>query len=132
MDSSTALAETVVECAINSALQDPRFRPVGAEELARLRIEISVLSESGPIVPEDIEVGVHGLLVTCGTNRGLFLPQVAVERGWSRERFFKETCCKAGITSDAWRDPETRLFAFTAEVFSEADRISPVRHPAVV
>ena len=63
----------------------------------------------------------HGLEVSRGYHRGVLLPQVAVRHGWSRERFLEETCRKAGLPGDAWRDPETRIAVFTAEVFSERD-----------
>ena len=115
------LAETVARCAVASALEDPRFPPVRAEEIAELEIEISVLSPLTRITPEEIKVGTHGLLISCGAMRGLLLPQVATQYHWDRERFLGETCWKAGLERDAWKDPATRLEAFTAEVFSEAD-----------
>ena len=62
-------------------------------------------------------------------SRGLLLPQVAVERNWSAERFLEEGCRKAGLPLDAWRDPETKLYAFTADVFSEANLIAPAEEP---
>lgn len=118
---SASLAETVVRCAISAAVKDPRFRPLAADEISDLAIEISVLSPLEPMDPQAIEVGRHGLLVVQGEHRGVLLPQVAVEHGWTRERFLEETCGKAGLEPDAWKDPATRLMAFTAEVFSEAD-----------
>jgi AmmeMemoRadiSam system protein A len=127
--SDNTLAETVAQCAISAALQDPRFRPVGDEEMAGLQIEISVLSELLPLSPEQIQVGVHGILVVRDANRGLLLPQVAVERYWSAERFLEEGCRKAGLPLDAWRDPETKLYAFGADVFSEAGLIAPAEEP---
>ncbi len=118
---SESLAHAVVRCAISAAVRDPRFRPLAAAEVADLQIEISVLSPLEPIDPQAIEVGRHGLLVVQGDHRGVLLPQVAVERGWTPKRFLEETCGKAGLEPDAWKDPSTRLMAFTAEVFSEAD-----------
>ncbi len=116
-----ALAAIVARCAIAAATKDPRFRPVHAEELPDLEIEVSVLSDLTPIQPEAIEAGRHGLVVARYNQRGVLLPQVAAERGWARERFLQETCAKAGMEPDAWKDPATSLMAFTAEVFSEAD-----------
>lgn len=124
---SLALAETVVECAVGAALEDPRFSPLRAHQIAELRIEISILSELFPVSPREIEAGKHGLLVSCGEQRGLLLPQVAAERGWSAERFLEETCRKAGLDPGAWRDPRTSLYAFTAEVFGEQDFVGPAR-----
>ena len=113
------LADVVARSAINAALHDPRFRPVTPEEVHALDIEISVLTAPEPILPEAIVSGQHGLLVVRGASRGLLLPQVATERNWSGQRLLEETCVKAGLLGDAWRDPETQVFGFTAEVFSQ-------------
>lgn len=121
VEASKSLAETVVHCAICAAVEDPRFPPVRPEEVGELEIEISILSPLEPIQPEKIEVGRHGLLVARSDRRGVLLPQVAVEQHWTRQRFLEETCVKAGLEREAWRDPATRLAAFTAEVFSETD-----------
>jgi AmmeMemoRadiSam system protein A len=125
------LATAVARCAIAAAREDPRFEPVALQELPEIEIEVSVLSALLAIHPEMIEVGRHGLLVTRGYQRGLLLPQVARERAWDRERFLEETCAKAGLEPQAWRDPATLLHAFTAEVFSERDFASGLRAPAV-
>jgi AmmeMemoRadiSam system protein A len=112
------LFAAVRECAVGAALRDPRFDPVTPEELAALRLEISVLSPLVDIAPEQIEVGRHGLLISRRAQRGLLLPQVAVEWKWNRERFLEETCLKAGLPPDAWRHG-ARIQAFTAQVFEE-------------
>jgi AmmeMemoRadiSam system protein A len=117
--SNDSLARTVAHCAVAAATEDTRFKPVGPDEVAGLAIEISVLSPLAPIQPDEIEIGRHGLVVERGAFRGLLLPQVPVERHWSRERFLAETCEKAGLPAGAWKSPETQLFGFTAEVFSE-------------
>lgn len=127
VDPTIALAETVAECAIGAALHDRRFSPVGAHQIADLRIEISVLSELFRISPQAIEIGRHGLLVSRGAQRGLLLPQVAVEHQFTAERFLEQTCRKAGLEPRAWRDPQTTLYAFTAEVFGELDFSGPGR-----
>ena len=114
------LAEVVARAAISAALHDPRFPPVASEELTSLEIELSVLSPLEPIIPESIIAGRHGLMVTRERRRGLLLPQVATERGWSSRRLLEETCEKAGLPPNAWRDAETRILAFTVEVFREA------------
>ncbi len=119
-DAAHGLAETVVQCAITAALRDPRFEPLRAEEIDGLEIEISVTSELRPVRPEEIELGTHGLVVVSRGRRGLLLPQVAVERNWSVTQFLEATCRKAGLEASAWREPDTKLFAFTAEVFSDA------------
>lgn len=122
-----SLAATVVRCAIGAATKDPRFRPVGPEEIAEVEIELSILSALELIDPEAVEVGRHGLMVVRHQQRGVLLPQVAVEHGWSRERFLEETCAKAGLAPDVWKDPETQVMAFTADAFSEAEFRAPQR-----
>lgn len=114
------LVEVVAHCAGMAALEDPRFAPVAPEELAGIQVEISVLSAPQDIRPEDVVPGKHGLLVSRGWQRGVLLPQVAPQFGWSGLRFLEETCAKADLPPHAWKDPETRVQAFTAEVFSEA------------
>jgi len=123
-DAAHGLAETVVQCAITAALRDPRFGPLGTEEIDALEIEISVISELRPVRPEEIELGTHGIAVTGGGTRGLLLPQVALERNWSVTQFLEATCRKAGLQANAWREPDTKLFAFTAEVFSDAGALT--------
>jgi len=64
-----------------------------------------------------IRVGLHGLVVRKGDTQGLLLSQVATEFKWDRLTFVRETCMKAGLPAEAWRDPDTDLFMFTAVVF---------------
>lgn len=121
VEAEESLADTVVRCAISAALQDPRFAPVRCDELDVLEIEISILAPPMAILPAQIEVGRHGLVVSRGAFRGLLLPQVAVEHGLTAERFLEEACRKAGLLPGAWRDAETEIYAFTCEVFAEKE-----------
>jgi AmmeMemoRadiSam system protein A len=114
------LIDVVARVAESAAFEDPRFPPLVARELPGIHIEISVLSVPEEIRLEDIEVGVHGLIVERGPRRGLLLPQVALEYGWGREDLLDHTCRKAGLPAAAWREPGTRVLAFSAEVFGEA------------
>jgi AmmeMemoRadiSam system protein A len=119
--SERSLIEVVAHCAKSAALHDPRFEPVRAEELGEIEIELSVLLPLEEIAPDQIEVGKHGLMVSAGPTRGVLLPQVAIECHWNAGRFLEETCMKAGLERDAWREPETKIHGFTAEVFSESE-----------
>jgi AmmeMemoRadiSam system protein A len=119
IEADESLGESIVRCAAGAALQDPRFPPMRPEDLAELQIEISLLSALAAIRPEEVEIGRHGLLVSRGPQRGLLLPQVALEHHLTREQFFEETCRKAQLPLDVWREPATQLFGFTCEVFSE-------------
>jgi AmmeMemoRadiSam system protein A len=116
------LWETVQEMAVAAAFHDPRFPVLQAEELKDLSLEISVLSPLQRIKNiNDIEVGKHGLYIVRGYNSGLLLPQVAVEYGWDRQTFLRETCHKAGLSSDDWMDKETEIYIFSADYFGDTD-----------
>src|SRR5580693_2234886 len=123
-----ALLVVVAHCARAAALDDSRFEPVGLAELSEIEIEVSVLSALEDVALGAIEAGKHGLVVSQGRQRGVLLPQVASQFDWGAQRFLEETCAKAGLERDAWKDPATRVQAFTAEVFSEAAVPWPPRH----
>ena len=129
IESPRPLFQTVRECAMAAALHDGRFDPVEPEELPFLHLEISVLSPLEDVRPQQIETGRHGLLISRGLQRGLLLPQVAVEWKWDRETFLDETCRKAGLASDEWRRG-ARIQAFTAQVFAESPATAGSRHGA--
>jgi AmmeMemoRadiSam system protein A len=120
IEAKEPLGEAIIRCAVSAALEDPRFAPMKPDQLADLSIEISLLSAMEPIAPEAVTIGTHGLFVRHHEHRGLLLPQVAIEHRLTREQFLEETCRKAGLPREAWRDPEAHLFAFTCEVFSES------------
>ncbi len=111
---------TVRDTATLAALRDPRFQPVALSEVPLLEYEISVLSPLRRVTDIDqIKVGQHGLLMKNGSKEGLLLPQVPVEQHWDRQQFLEQTCRKAGMSTDCWKDPDTDIFIFTAVVFSE-------------
>jgi AmmeMemoRadiSam system protein A len=116
------LGEAIVRCAASAALEDPRFAPLRADQLEELTIEISLLSPLAPISAEALELGRHGLLIVLRSQRGLLLPQVAIEHHLTREQFLEETCRKAGLRREAWHDREAHLFGFTCEVFSDHEQ----------
>jgi len=111
------LGQTVVEMAAAAATQDPRFPPVKPEELKELEYEISVLTPLTACAPDQVRVGVDGLLIQMGGYSGLLLPQVPGELGWNREQFLEGLCQKAGLPAGAWRNPKARLYRFQALVF---------------
>jgi AmmeMemoRadiSam system protein B/AmmeMemoRadiSam system protein A len=108
---------TVLRAAIYAATEDTRFNPVTAEELKDLSYEISVLTPTRKIDnPRLVQVGKHGLVIAKGNQRGLLLPQVAVENNWSREEFLAQACLKAGLEADAWKKG-AEISVFEAIVF---------------
>jgi hypothetical protein len=115
-----SLAETVARMAVAAASEDPRFAPIGPEDVARLDIGISALEPPRPIAdPRRVEIGRHGLVVRSGWQRGTLLPKVAVEHGWDAEAFLRHTCLKAGLSPRAWEDPATEVQVFEADEFGE-------------
>ena len=114
------LYRTVAETARAAAFEDTRFSPVTLEEAAGLEVSLSILSPLKAIRPEEVTIGLHGLVVSQGGRRGLLLPQVPIEHHWDRVTFIEQTCRKAGLPLDAWRQGAT-LEAFTAEVFGDRD-----------
>ena len=118
--SDASLAETVLQLAGRSAMEDPRFPSVTEDELDDIQIEISVLSPLQEISAiEEIQVGKHGLFVVAGMYRGLLLPQVAVKHRWTVTRFLEETCVKAGLPQDQWKHAETQIYIFTAQIIEQ-------------
>ena len=100
-----------------AAFKDPRFKPVVVEELKDLEYEVTILHPPTPVDEfSEIEIGKHGLIVERGYNRGLLLPQVAVEHGWDALQFVKHTCEKAGLLHYAYQYEGTKVFKFEGEV----------------
>ena len=111
---------TVRDTATLAALRDPRFPAVSASELPQLEYEISVLSPLRRVMDvQQIQVGRDGLVMKNGEHEGLFLPQVPVEQKWGLQKYLEETCGKAGMGPNCWKDPDTDIFKFTAVVFGE-------------
>ncbi len=116
-----ALWKTIQEMAEAAAFRDPRFPAVRTDQVDQLQIEISALSPLRKIDDiEEIEVGKHGLYITSSYASGLLLPQVATERNWDRLTFLQHTCIKAGLPGDAWKKPDTSIYVFSADIFSES------------
>ncbi|MEM2097314.1 MAG: TIGR00296 family protein [Methanothrix sp.] len=119
------LGRAIVDSAINAGTRDPRFPRVRPEELDDITIEVTVLTEPQVIdgdkktLPERVQIGRHGLIVTRGMCSGLLLPQVATEYGFDSVDFLCQTCLKAGLPVDAWLDDDTVVECFEAQIFSE-------------
>ena len=119
--SDQPLIRLVIEMAIAASSRDTRFLsdPITAGELQSLDIEISVLS---PLEKTDdplsLRLGIDGIYIVRRRSSGCFLPQVATETGWTAEEFLSYCCAhKAGLAPDAWKDEQTEVYLFTADVF---------------
>jgi hypothetical protein len=114
------LNKAISDMTIAASTRDPRFPPVSPRELKDIHVEISILSPLKLISDtKEIEVGKHGLYMNRGNSSGLLLPQVATDHGWTREEFLKQTCLKAGLPSQAWKEKGTQIYTFSAQIFSE-------------
>ena len=111
--------EAVIDNAIASAFEDPRFPPLSRDEFAAIDIEISVLTLPVEIKRvEEIAIGRDGIIISKGYNRGLLLPQVPVEQDWNLAQYLSYGCIKAGLPADEWRKG-VRIETFQAIVFGE-------------
>ena len=111
----------VQKMAVAAAAQDHRFPMVEKDEMDNIDIEISVLTPLKKIESiDEIEMGKHGIYIKKGFASGTFLPQVAIETGWTKEEFLGY-CAKnkAGIGWDGWKDAD--IYTYEALVFGEED-----------
>ena len=120
------LYQSLVDAAIASATEDPRFPPVKYEELNEISFEVTVLTPPKEVKvtnPNEylnkIKVGRDGLIVKWEFGSGLLLPQVPVEYGWNEEEFLNHTCEKAGAPFDCWKTKGTKILQFEGIVFKE-------------
>ncbi len=123
--SDEPLGETLRKAAISAAFNDPRFPPLKEEELSQIKIEISILSQPKPIKVQDpikrlqkFVPGTTGVIIQKGMRLGLLLPQV-FDKDTTAEEAYSMTSQKAGLPRDSWKEPDTRIYLFTAEIYSE-------------
>ncbi len=121
------LKDAIIDAAISAAVNDPRFPRVTKEEFRDIVIELTILTTPQVLkvkpkdLPQQIEIGRHGLIVKKGIYQGLLLPQVATEYNWSSEEFLCQTCWKAGLPQDAWLEKDTEVSTFEGQIFKEED-----------
>ena len=120
------LQDTVAQMAVSAAFSDPRFPSLTRDEFQYTEIEISVLTPQRRITDiSEIQIGRDGLIIKQGLREGLLLPQVATEYDWDRITFLEQTCRKAGLHSQSWKESETEMFSFSAVIFTESDYYKP-------
>jgi hypothetical protein len=127
------LQEAIIEAA-KSATRDPRFLPLGEDEIDTVIIEVTILTKPQMIevtdpkeYPSKIEIGRDGLIVEQGPRKGLLLPQVPIEQKWSAQEFLSNTCMKAWLSPDAWFDKETKIYKFSGQIFSEVKPLGEIK-----
>jgi len=123
-----AIKDTIIRSAKSASSEDYRFRPVRPAELDKITVEVSLLTIPEEIIVKkrkdllgEIVIGRDGLIVEKPKqrNKGLLLPQVAVDWGWNPREFLEEACLKATLPANAWKDCEVRVYKFSATVFYE-------------
>ncbi len=113
------LKKSLKEVAISAAFKDPRFIPLSRDEIEDITIEITLLSPMEKCNISNIVVGRDGLMMRKNGYSGLLLPQVPVEYNWSKEEFLENTCMKAGLPNDCYKDESVEIYKFTGYIFSE-------------
>lgn len=120
IDPPGGLMESVERATLLAATEDPRFMPVLPDEIDAVSFEITVL---GPLTEvnalsdtglDAISLGRHGLMIESKFGRGVLLPQVAIEWGFTKLEFLEATCLKAGLSRDSWKEKDTRIYSFNA------------------
>jgi AmmeMemoRadiSam system protein B/AmmeMemoRadiSam system protein A len=116
------LYKSVIQNAVNAGFYDRRFTPLGKSEYDKITIEISALTPPLPVAsPDEIKLGIDGVILKKNARSAVFLPQVATEQGWNLEQMLTHLSLKAGLPSDAWKN-NAYFLVFQAEVFGENEK----------
>jgi AmmeMemoRadiSam system protein B/AmmeMemoRadiSam system protein A len=116
------LYKSVIFNAINAGVNDRRFPPVTEAECNNITIEISALTPPAPIAsPDEIRIGIDGVVLSKNRYSAVFLPQVAPEQGWDVNQMLTQLSLKAGLPADAWKEGANFL-VFQADVFGENEK----------
>ena len=133
-----SLVETVIDVAIEAAVNDPRFPPMNQNELDEVTFEVTVLGPLEPLPdnpeerPKSFTIGRHGLFAKKGIMQGVLLPEVPVEYLWDEETFLAETCVKAGMPPSCWLDPSVEFYRFSGRDWREKEPRGPVEERDLV
>ncbi|MGB9500390.1 MAG: AmmeMemoRadiSam system protein B [Dissulfuribacterales bacterium] len=122
---SDSVKDGVRKNAVNAAFHDPRFPALLKDELKKIEIEISILSEPKPIeykngadLIKKLKVNVDGVILRKGPAGATFLPQV-----WKQlpkpEEFLAHLCMKAGLPADAWKNSGLEVLVYQVQYFEE-------------
>lgn len=119
MTSERPWIELLEPVTLEAAFHDYRFKPVGAEELPTLRIEHSVLTTPQAATAERIRIGTDGVILTVGSRRAVFLPEVAAEQGWTIDQTLEALARKGGMSAGAWRRANATIEVFQSVHYGE-------------
>lgn len=134
------LINGVINMALSSGLEDPRFPDVKKPELDNITFEVTAMTppklldvENPEEYPEHIKIGRDGLIMERGFKRGLLLPQVPVEQDpvWGPVEFLDYTCRKAWLSQGCWKSKETKVYTFQGEIFEEIEPRGPIKRKII-
>ena len=125
LDSTDSIVDGIERNAINAAFRDPRFPPLKSDELDRVDIEVSILTEPQPLqyrnskdLLSKLRVNVDGVILRKGSASATFLPQV-----WEQlpqpEKFLSHLCTKAGLPADTWKKGNLEILTYQVQYFEE-------------
>jgi len=125
LDSTNSIVDGIERNAINAAFRDPRFPALKADELDRVDIEVSILTEPQPLEYRDsndllskLRVNVDGVILRKGSASATFLPQVW-EQLSQPEAFLSHLCTKAGLRADTWKKGKLEILTYQVQYFEE-------------
>ncbi|UCF94590.1 MAG: AmmeMemoRadiSam system protein B [Desulfobacterales bacterium] len=125
LTATESVVKGVRQNAINAAFHDPRFAPLTLSELEQVAIEVSILTEPQLLEYRDgtdllgkLQPHVDGVILRKGYTSATFLPQVW-EQLPQAEEFLRHLCQKAGMSPDAWCDPEIEVATYQVQYFEE-------------
>jgi len=101
--SAQPLRAGLAEYALTSALRDHRFDPITLDEVVGLSCSVSLLTDFTPGEDYlDWEVGTHGIRIEFRDDQqrrrtATYLPDVALEQGWTREHTIDSLLRKGGF-----------------------------------
>lgn len=108
-----------------SAFDDTRFNPISARELPSLECAVTLLTNFEPAsTPTDWQLGTHGLRISfTHHNRrygATYLPDVAVEQGWTKEETLVSLMRKAGWSGkkDEWKKVNLKVVRYQGKKVS--------------
>jgi AmmeMemoRadiSam system protein A len=120
-----SIVEGIRRNALNAAFHDYRFPELTVQELARVHIDISILTRPQPLAYLDgadlvakLRPGIDGVILRLGRCSATFLPQVW-EQLPQAEEFLGHLCRKAGLSDTAWRDSHPEVETYQVQCFEE-------------
>jgi uncharacterized protein len=126
LNAHRTLGDDVRENAVAAALHDPRFPPLSAAEFARVKVEVSLLTEPDFIEFRDeadalaqLVPGRDGVIFFNGCQKATFLPQVW-EQLPDRHTFMAALKQKARLPVDFW-GPNVMLARYQVQKWHEGE-----------